>query len=152
MKKLLALLVLVTFLSCGKEENVIDASLLRNYVIMDPFEKAHSWNSDAQDSVYYLFKDNGKMTKIRLNYSLVDEEIILESRDTVECLYYTEANHVFMTVDWDNVTMLIPNFGKDDNEWVILKMSSDTLVVDWFQNGVSRTKVGRVGFCVLGKE
>jgi len=142
-------LVLVTFLSCEKEDNAIDARLLKNYIIMDPFEDAGSLNDVAQDTVYYFFKENDKMTKICLNYSMVDEEIILESRDTVECLYYTESNHVFMTVDWENETMLVPGFGKDNNEWAIVKLSSDTLVVDWFQNGESRIKVGRVGFSVI---
>ncbi|GAO29935.1 hypothetical protein [Geofilum rubicundum] len=149
MKIFLTLLVLVILLSCEKEDHQIDARLLKNYVIMDPYEDAVSFDDVAQDTVYYFFKENDKMTKVRLNYSLVDDAIILESRDTVECLYYTESNHVFMTVDWDNETMPVPGFGKDFNEWAIVKLNSDTLVVDWFQNGESRIKVGRVGFSVI---
>jgi hypothetical protein len=42
----------------------------------------------------------------------------------------------------------IPRFGKESNEWVILELNSDTLIVDHYFNGF---KVGHYGFYVLEK-
>lgn len=152
MKKIILLLSILTFIACEKEKEAIDISMIKNYVIMDPYEGIDHVNIDLPDTVYYYFKENNKMTKIRFNYSLINDTIALESKDTLECIYYADSNHLFMTVDWDKQDRLDPIFGRDNNEWVVLKLNSDTLIVDLYQNGEKRIKVGHYGFSVLEKE
>lgn len=149
MKYLILTLSILTFVACEKNKESIDISIIKNYIIMDPFEESVIIGDLIQDTVFYHFKDEGKMTKIRLNYSLIDNKIALESKDTVECIYYIDSNHLFMTTDWESIDYLVPMFGKDNNEWVVLKLNSDTLIIDHYQNGEKRIKVGHYGFSVL---
>lgn len=88
MKYLILSLSLLAFVACEKEKESIDISIIKSYIIMDPFEESGIVGDLIQDTVFYNFKDDGKMTKIRLNYSLIDNEISLESKDTVDCIYY----------------------------------------------------------------
>jgi len=152
MKKIILLLSILTFIACQKEKEAIDISMIKNYIIMDPYEAWTNADDVIQDTVYYHFKENNKMTKIRFNYSMINDTISLESKDTVECIYYAESNHLFMTVDWDNQEYIALSFGKDNNEWVVLELNTDTLIVDLYQNGTERIKVGHYGFSVLEKE
>lgn len=127
MKKIILLFSILAFIACENENEPIDISMIKNYIIMDPYEGIDYINIDLPDTVYYHFKENNRMTKIRLNYSMIDDAITLESKDTVECIYYADSNHLFMTVDWDNQEYLIRNFGKDNNEWVVLNPDGNAM-------------------------
>jgi hypothetical protein len=153
MKKYFLLISILTFVACEKDKGSIDVSIISNFIIMDPHERSADGNDVVQDTVYYYFKENNEMTKIRFNYSLINDKVSLESKDTVECVYYAESNHLYMTTDWEKENdYLVPSFGRNENEWVVLKLDSDTLIVDRYLNGTERSKVGRIGFCVLKKE
>lgn len=148
MKYLILTLSILTFVACEKDKESIDISIITNYIIMDPFEESVIIGDLIQDTVFYHFKDDGKMTKIRFNYSLIDNKIALESKDTVKYIYYIDSNSLFMKTDYEGI---YPNFGIDNNEWVVLRLNSDTLIVDLYQNGEKRVKVGHYGFSVLEK-
>jgi hypothetical protein len=138
-------LLLFTIIGCEKDET-IDASQIINYVVMDPFEGSIEFGDAIQDTVYYYFNDNNKMLKIRYDYALIQGDVKLDKIDSVNCIYYVSENHLSMTIE--TTDFYVPYFGKDFNEWKILELNSDTLIIDQYFNG---TKVGHFGFCVFEK-
>ena len=129
-------------IACDKNQNeTLDISNITDYIIMDPFDQTISPNDTIPDTVYYNFKENGKMIKtLNGNYS-------------VDCVYLIrKSNHLFMTIDWE-IPKVVVMFGKESNEWEVLKLNSDTMIVDRYYNydGSKREKIGHYGFKVLKK-
>jgi hypothetical protein len=153
MKQYLLIFTILIFVACEKDKESIDISEIKKYVIIDTSLDGSDVNNMIQDTVLYYFNENNKMNKISLNYSLVNGKISLKSKDTVEYIYNTKSNHLYMSIDWTEYGfdyVWITN--GDADEWVVLELNSDTLIVDKYSNQGRRSKKGQCGFSVLERK
>jgi len=137
--RLLKCILLITcgvlcLLGCEKDETPnIDA--ITNVVIIDPYEDSYDNEGQLQlpyDTVCYYFNPDNKMKKVLFDYGISDGKAYLDRKVEVEGVYYVEANHLFMNTM--NEGQLQVQFGKDTNEWEVLKFTSDTLIVNRYFN------------------
>ncbi len=144
MKVFITLLFITLLMSCEKEDDRINIQIedIINYTFIDPNEDP----GNIPDTVYYDFKPDNKMTKILYDYELNNTSIELVKIDTIQCIYFLENNSLFTTYDLSEPT-LINGFGINNLEWNILKLNSDTMIIDLYTINV-RQKVGHRGFIV----
>ena len=147
MKHLTPLLIIISLISCEKEDNKINVQIgdIQNYTFIDPNESS----DNIPDTVHYDFKANNKMTMILYDYELKQTSVELEKIDTAQCIYYLENNSIFATYDYENFN-LIHGFGLVNQEWEILELTSDTMIVDFYSIN-QRLRVGHAGFIVEKK-
>ena len=136
-------------ISCEKDNSLtLHYSDFDNLTLMDPYED-YNFNNVAQDTVYYFFKADSSLTKIRYDYSIENNQVYLEKMDTIECIFYLNGNSLVTTsFKLDETINLSPQFGKDYAEWKVLTLNVDTMIVDAYAFSEQHTKVGHWGFSV----
>lgn len=142
--KRISLIVLISMLGCKKEDN-FSAENLYNLKIMDPND-TYSIIEPVNDTIYYFFQPNGEMIKIGYDYSIKSGTIKLVSVDTIKCVYILDKDILYMKLALSEYNKLLPSFGKDECQWEILKLNSDTMIVNLY---AQKKKVGHCGFKVL---
>lgn len=142
--KSLWFIALISMLGCKKENNFNPESL-SNLKIMDPYD-TYSLIEPVSDTIYYLFQPNGEMMKIGHNYSIQNGVTKLINVDTIRHVYILDENYLYMNVHPSHYNQLIPVFGKDKLQWEILKLNSDTMIVNLY---AQKKLVGHCGFKVL---
>ncbi len=137
-------------MACSKDDTLsLDA--LPSYTIIDPNEESFDFNGQLIqpfiDTVFYQFQENGILVKTLHDYSETDGTMQLEQAYTVEREYLIDKNRIFIVPPTE--IKLTPSFGKDHYQWEVLKLNSDTMIVDFYQNHVH---TGHYGFSLRPKE
>lgn len=148
--KYIFILILLPLLACNNN-NTIPLDTITTYTIIDPHEESFDFNGQLIqpfiDTVFYQFQENGLLVKTLHDYSVIDDKIILEQSYTVEREYLIDKNRIFIYPPSD--LALTHSFGKDHHQWEVLKLNSDTMIVDLYQN---KLRVGHCGFVVSPNE
>jgi hypothetical protein len=156
MKKLLPLLLLLVVTSCKKDETV-SLDSINDYIIVDPYEFSDSqdiqFDKDGNpiiyyiDTVFYEFKEDGMVILTLHDYELKEEQLTLKQKLDDQYKYQIEGNRIIIFPKTNTIHMSV-SFGKVLNQWEVLKLNADTMIVDLYQN---KTHAGHCGFSVMPK-
>ncbi len=149
MKHAAILILLLTLLSCNKDDTIaLDG--LTSCIIIDPYEVSFDNNGQLIqpfiDTVFYQFSEDGLLVKTLHDYSISDGEIILEQLLTAEREYLIDKSRIFIFPPSE--ISLTTSFGKDERQWEVLKFNKDTMIVDLYQD---KLHTGHCGFSVSTK-
>lgn len=136
--------VLMSILGC-KKENYFDVENLYNLKFFNSYE-TYALVEPVNDTIYYWFQPNGEMLKIGRDYSIKNGAVKLTSIDTIKYSYWMDKDFLYWHLHPSENGKLLPIFGQDNGEWKILKLNSDTMVVDLYYQ---KKKFGHMGFKAL---
>lgn len=148
---ILCFLTITLLTSCvDKSETNILLDDIQYLSLMDAFELNDDVNDLIQDTVFYHFGIHREMMKIRFDYEEENGKVILSRIDSVKIEYFLDGNSLFMHRHPDDQLRNIPTFGKDNAEWVITKLTADTMIVDAYLDygKYGRNYFGHWGFSV----
>ncbi|HEX2935559.1 MAG TPA: hypothetical protein VHO72_09420 [Bacteroidales bacterium] len=135
--KLSIVLSLIIFISCKKDGNNIDISLIKDYYFIYngeyEFENGHMINNDT---VIFSFEKGDSIRAIRHYYkeTASGENIYLKS-DTAYRNYYIKSNRIkFDIIIYDYYKLVVINNSLWDGEWEITSINEDFLKFDLYTN------------------